>query len=155
MFSQLMCPLVSSKRAIFFFFLALLFLRDEETDTDCAVGGVDQAGLSLFCTSKFFLAPIFVYSNLPPPPPRPPTPKIYLYKTITVSLTVILLGDVTVQTRGRPSFHAVHMHVSLCGSVGLQSVEMSTYQTWGWTVIFTGYTQVVNPTPTPTPLHCV
>jgi len=122
MFSQLMCPLVSLKRAIFS--LTLLFLRDEETDTDCAVGGVDSAGLSLFCTSNFFLAPIFVYT-----PPQPPPPQIYFYKIITVSVTVILLGDVSVRTQGRllqgfySSFHAVHMHVSLCGSMGLQSVE--------------------------------
>jgi len=85
--------------------------------------------------------------------------QMYLYKIITVSVTVILLGDVTVRTRPSegfyPSFHAVHMHASLCGSMGLQSVEMSTYQTWGWTVIFTRYTHVVNPTPPPPLLYTV
>lgn len=49
--------------------LAPLFFHDKETDTDCAVGGVGLAGMSL-CTSHLFLAPVFVYD----------TPLIYLYK---------------------------------------------------------------------------
>lgn len=61
---------VSFKRAI----LAPLFLRDEEGDSDCAVGGVGSAGLSSLRTSNLSLAPIFVYD----------TPLIYLYKIITV-----------------------------------------------------------------------
>lgn len=53
---------------------APLFLRDEETDTDCAVGGVGSVGLSSLRTSNLFLAPIFMYD----------TPLIYLNKIITV-----------------------------------------------------------------------
>lgn len=56
--------------------VALLFLRDEETDTDCAVGGVGLAGLLLLHTSNLVLAPTFVYD----------TTLIYLYETITVTV---------------------------------------------------------------------
>lgn len=92
----------------------------------CRLGG---AVIILYI--KFFFLHLFL-STAPPPLLLPLHPsQIYLYKIITVNVTVILLGDVTVRTRGWP----------------LKDDGVSTYQTRGRTVISTGYTHDVNPTP--------
>lgn len=114
MFSQPMCPFQMNNLG------SALFLHDEETDTDCAVGGVGSAGLSLLWISNLFLAPIFFFFFF-----WSMTPLIYLYKNYYCPcIAVIILGNVNgVNTRaafGLCFYSLFHVHVSPCGSMGLQ-----------------------------------